>query len=132
MSEDITRITHAPTHPIERPSVEVPRPAELLPEDKSYYDLTAWEKITLTIYDTIKYTKVAMVTLPHLITFIGGLAMKNWKTTIGAIIAGVATVLSALGIITIPADVQTGILAVALFIIGLFARDASNKDATEN
>lgn len=125
-------ITEAKTRPIEHPEVEVPRPAELLPEDKSYYDLTAWDKITLTIGDTIKHAKVAMVTLPHLITFIGGLAMKNWKTTIGAIIAGVATVLSALGIVAIPAEVQTGILAVALFIIGLFARDASNKDATEN
>jgi hypothetical protein len=53
--------------------------------------------------------------------------MKNWKTTLGAIVAGAATVLQALGIVEIPAEVQTGIMSVALFIIGIFAKDATPK-----
>lgn len=51
--------------------------------------------------------------------------MGNWKTTTGAIIAGLATVLQALGIVEIPPEVQTGIISVALFVVGLFAKDAT-------
>ena len=52
--------------------------------------------------------------------------MKSWKTTIGAIIAGIAGILNALDIVSIPSDVQVGILSVALFVVGLFAKDESN------
>lgn len=121
-------ITEAKTRPIEHPEVEVPEMATPLPEDRSNWELTPWEKLTLTIDDTLKYTNAAMHALPYLVKLFYGVTVKNWKTTIGAIIAGVATVLSALGIVAIPAEVQTGVLAVALFIVGLFAGDAK-KDA---
>lgn len=120
-------ITEAKTRPIEHPEVEVPEMATPLPEDRSNWELTPWEKLTLTIDDTLKYTNAAMQALPYFVKLFYGVTMKNWKTTTGAIIAGVATVLSALGIVTIPAEVQTGILAVALFIVGLFAGDAKKN-----
>ncbi len=54
--------------------------------------------------------------------------MKSWKTTLGAIIAGLAGILNALGIVVIPADVQVGVLTVAMFIIGLFAADDKTSE----
>lgn len=125
-------ITEAKTRPIEHPEVEVPEMATPLPEDRSNWELTPWEKLTLTIDDTLKYTNAAMQALPYIVKLFYGGTVKNWKTTIGALIAGLATVLNALGIVDIPAEVQTGIMAVALFVIGLFAKDASAKDDKQN
>ena len=78
--------------------------------------LSLWEKIqaALKIIDLLQTIRRA--------------SMGNWKTTTGAIIAGLATVLQALGIVEIPPEVQTGIISVALFIVGLFAKDATPKD----
>lgn len=134
VAHDEILITEAPLRgvEIEHPEVEVPDKATPLPEDRSNWELTPWEKLTLTIDDTLKYTNAAMQALPYIVKLFYGGTVKNWKTTLGALIAGLATVLNALGIVDIPAEVQTGIMAVALFIIGLFARDASNKNATEN
>ena len=78
--------------------------------------LSLWEKIqaALKIIDLLQTIRRA--------------SMGNWKTTTGAIIAGLATVLQALGIVEIPPEVQTGIISVALFVVGLFAKDATPKD----
>ena len=78
--------------------------------------LTFWQKIqaALEIIDLLQTIRRAN--------------MGNWKTTTGAIIAGLATVLQALGIVEIPPEVQTGIISVALFIVGLFAKDSTPKD----
>lgn len=75
--------------------------------------LTFWQKIqaALKIIDLLQTIRRA--------------SMGNWKTTTGAIIAGLATVLQALGIVEIPPEVQTGIISVALFVVGLFAKDAT-------
>ena len=75
--------------------------------------LSLWEKIqaALKIIDLLQTIRRA--------------SMGNWKTTTGAIIAGLATVLQALGIVEIPPEVQTGIISVALFVVGLFAKDAT-------
>lgn len=121
-------ITEAKNKPIEHPAVEVPKMATPLPEDHSNWELTFWDRVAIGVDDTIKYTKTTVLVAPHIVTLMYGLTVKNWKTTIGALVAGLATVLNALGIVHIPAEVQTGIIAVALFIVGLFARDASNSD----
>lgn len=81
-----------------------------------------WE-VKVSLWNKIK---VALKVI-ELINLLRGINMKNWKTTLGAIVAGAATVLQALGIVEIPAEVQTGIMSVALFIIGIFAKDATPK-----
>ena len=82
-----------------------------------------WE-VKLTFWQKIQ----AALKIIDLLQTIRGFNMGNWKTTTGAIIAGLATVLQALGIVEIPPEVQTGIISVALFIVGLFAKDATPKD----
>lgn len=82
-----------------------------------------WE-VRVSFLDKIK----AAWTIVQLINILRS-GMGNWKTTAGAIIAGIATVLNALGIVEIPTEVQTGVLSVALFIIGLFAKDAEPKNS---
>lgn len=79
-----------------------------------------WE-VKLSLWQKIQ----AALKIIDLLQTIRGFNMGNWKTTIGAIIAGLATVLQALGIVEIPPEVQTGILSVALFVVGLFAKDAT-------
>ena len=73
-------------------------------------------------------TKIIAVITPHIVKLILGLAMKSWKTTLGAIIAGVAGILQVLGIVVIPTDVQIGILTVCMFIIGRFAADDKTSE----
>ena len=73
-------------------------------------------------------TKIIAVITPHIVKLIIGLAMKSWKTTLGAIIAGVAGILQVLGIVVIPTDVQIGILTVCMFIIGRFAADDKTSE----
>lgn len=124
----ITSVAPLPFYVKDTHTVDIPKPAKPLPMGVADEGTTLWQSLT-NVYN---YTKIGIVLMPTLVKLIYGLIVKNWKTTIGALIAGLATVLNALGIVDIPAEVQTGIMAVALFIIGLFARDASNKDATEN
>lgn len=81
-----------------------------------------WE-VKLTFWQKVQ----AALKIIDLLQTIRGSNMGNWKTTTGAIIAGLATVLQALGIVEIPPEVQTGIISVALFIVGLFAKDATPK-----
>lgn len=124
----ITSVAPLPFYVKGTHTVDIPKPAKPLPMGVADEGTTLWQSLT-NVYN---YTKIGIVLMPTLVKLIYGLIVKNWKTTIGALIAGLATVLNALGIVDIPAEVQTGIMAVALFIIGLFARDASNKDDTEN
>lgn len=79
-----------------------------------------WE-VKLSLWQKIQ----AALKIIDLLQTIRGFNMGNWKTTTGAIIAGLATVLQALGIVEIPPEVQTGIISVALFVVGLFAKDAT-------
>lgn len=58
-------------------------------------------------------------------TTIGGRIMfKDWRTTLTGIIGAVGVLLTSLFGIEIPAGVQEGFIAVILFFIGLFAKDA--------
>jgi hypothetical protein len=48
--------------------------------------------------------------------------MKSWKTTVAAVIAGMAQLLPTMGIGVNP-DVAQAISAVGLFVLGLLAKD---------
>lgn len=101
--------------PKAEPKPEFPALTEM--ESKPVGD---WE-VKLSLWEKIQ----AALKIIDLLQTIRRASMGNWKTTTGAIIAGLATVLQALGIVEIPPEVQTGIISVALFVVGLFAKDAT-------
>ena len=115
--------------PIEEVELERPEAIQIPPaQPPAFPSLTEiesdpvgdWE-VKLSLWDKIQ----AALKIIDLLQTIRGFNMGNWKTTTGAIIAGLATVLQALGIVEIPPEVQTGIISVALFVVGLFAKDAT-------
>lgn len=71
--------------------------------------------------------KLAARLTPYFVQLIVGSKMKNWKTTLGAIIGGLATILNVLGIVEISTEVQMAIVTLGLFIVGLFAGDAKKS-----
>lgn len=103
---------------------DTPKPAKPLPMGVAEEDVSSWQSLT-NIYT---YAKIGIVLMPSIVKLFFGVIMKNWKTTLGAIIAAIATLLNMTGIVTIPADVQTGLLAVALFIVGIFSSDAKKEE----
>lgn len=109
---------------LRRPTIERPvrhehfRPAEPLPV--ASYDVSD----SVSLRDHLRAAGVVLSLTPHLVKLIYGMIMKNWKTTLGAIIAAVAGLVNALGLVTITPEVQMSILTVALFIIGFFAPDS--------
>lgn len=112
------------TTELRRPEKLIPK-AEPKPEWPTLTEMESkpvgdWE-VKLSLWDKIQ----AALKIIDLLQTIRGATMKNWKTTVGAIIAGAATVLQALGVVEIPPEVQTGIISVALFVVGLFASDAT-------
>jgi len=118
-----------PIDPVEteKPEKLIPK-AEPEPEWPTLSEMESkpvgdWE-VKLTFWQKIQ----AALKIIDLLQTIRRANMGNWKTTTGAIIAGLATVLQALGIVEIPPEVQTGIISIALFIVGLFAKDATPKD----
>ena len=119
----ITPVSPKPFTVQRSPSSDVIRQAQRLPEEPYFAEPNLIEELK----NAAKATMIALQLTPHLVKLIVGIIMKSWKTTIGAIIAGVAGILNALGIVTIPADVQVGILSVALFIVGLFASDEKSE-----
>lgn len=54
--------------------------------------------------------------------------MKNWKTTVTAIVGVAAYTLTKLVGVEIPEPVQESILVVTIFVVGLFAKDAGNHE----
>ena len=115
----ITKVTPLPYVVTKTWAPEIPEPVQPMAETPYFREPTLAESLAAA-WQT---TKIIAVITPHIVKLIIGLAMKSWKTTLGAIIAGLAGILNALGIVTIPADVQMGILTTALFVIGYFAAD---------
>lgn len=97
-----------------------PEPTFPVPSEIESKPVGGWE-VKLSLWQKIQ----AALKIIDLLQTIRGFNMGNWKTTTGAIIAGLATVLQALGVVEIPPEVQTGIISVALFVVGLFAKDAT-------
>ena len=50
--------------------------------------------------------------------------IKNWKTSVPAVITGIVNVLPFFGV-AIPQPVVVGITTVAIFFIGIFAKDGN-------
>lgn len=71
----------------------------------------------LRVYIVIKSTTI---------TIEEKLVFRDWKTTITGIIGAVVYLVSAFGV-TVPPEVSNGIIAVVLFMIGLFAKDSSKE-----
>jgi hypothetical protein len=104
------------------------RGAEFLPVTYNYdVEPTIGERLA-KVWRTIKITARAT---PYFVQLIIGYKMKNWKTTLGAIIGGLATILNVLGIVDISAEVQMAIVTLGLFIVGLFAGDAQKTESSK-
>lgn len=57
-------------------------------------------------------------------------ALKNWKTTVTAVVVLAVTLAGQAGI-EVPETVSDGVIAIALFVIGFFALE-STKQTAEN
>jgi len=116
-------ITKTPPRPIHRPErttshvEEIVTRASLEPLDALPFgfkpdapSLTLWEKIRL---------------MPFIFQFYLGVTMKNWKTTISGIVGAIAFACNALFGLNIPSE---AIIAVSLFFVGLFSKDADKAN----
>lgn len=119
------RITRAPliTPPIDRPPFNAAeyRPAQPLQVPQAPASLGDW----------LRGGWMVVRLSPYFISLAWGILMKNWKTTIGAIVGAIGYILNATGVINLTADVQMAIVTIALFVIGLFAGDASASNGSE-
>lgn len=105
------------------------RGAEFLPVT---YDYTVEPTIGERLAKVWKTIKITARLTPYFVQLIIGSKMKNWKTTLGAIIGGLATILNVLGIVEISAEVQMAVVTLGLFIVGLFAGDAKGEAKESN
>lgn len=80
------------------------------------------EELTPIVSRETKHLKFtdAVRLIPHIYTITKGLIVSNWKTTVTGIVGAVALLLNSLTGLTIPQD---AIVALVLFLIGLFAKD---------
>lgn len=53
--------------------------------------------------------------------------MKSWKTTLSGVLAAVGQILPLFGV---PAEIGTAVSTIALFLIGLFAKDSNVTGGT--
>lgn len=58
--------------------------------------------------------------------------MKNWKTTLGGIIAAIPQFALLFGIQGVPPEVWNGISAIGIFVLGLIAKDSNVTGGTVN
>ncbi len=125
-SEDEHIITRSPYKPVEigRGGYDVPDMLEELPvPDKfsgDWWKLTAWERVTLFVDDAVFKLRLYVGLTPHLFQITKGLLMKSWKTTLAGVVGAIAYACNLIFGLEIPSD---AILAVAIFAIGLFAKD---------
>jgi len=67
------------------------------------------------------------ITLVRIVSLLRkGFPMQNWKTTISSVIGALVLIARIFGV-EIPPFVSDGLLAVSLFAVGLFAKDAEKK-----
>lgn len=126
-------ISRSPYKDVEigRGGYDVPDTLEQLPITPKFtgewWKLTLWERVTLTIDDVILKTRLVVGITPYLFQSMIGVQMKNWKTTLTGIIGAIAYACNLIFGLEIPSD---AILAVAIFAIGLFAKDSNATGGT--
>lgn len=76
-----------------------------------YQEITTFEKIRMSVE-----------LVPFYFLYLKGKLMKDWKTTLSGVVGAGAVILRMFGV-DIPQPVLDGIIAVALFCIGLFSKD---------
>lgn len=84
-------------------------------------ELTTWERITLKVDDVIADTLVVAKMTPYILQTVLGLGMRNWKTTVTGVVGALAVLVNSLTGHQIPTE---AIVAVVLFVVGFFAKDA--------
>lgn len=97
-------------------------------EIEKLWQLTASERIGLSIDKMVRVTKLVAGTTPHVFTTISGLIMKNWKTTVAGVIGGLAFIINSVFGLQMPTE---AILATTVFVIGLFAKDSDVTGGTK-
>ena len=125
--DDIVRITEAPTIPFE-PSRHVAPVPELVRRIDGYdklMDELKEKAARLTLADRaqliIDDMKLYAALTPHLLSIIYGRVMKNWKTTLSGVVGALAVLVQSIFGVVIP---QEAIIAITLFVVGLFAEDS--------
>lgn len=97
-------------------------------EIEKLWQLTASERIGLSIDKMVRMTKLVAGTTPYMFTTIRGLIMKSWKTTVAGVIGGLAFIINSVFGLQIPTE---AILATTVFVIGLFAKDSDVTGGTK-
>lgn len=83
---------------------------------------TTKELSKLTVAWWLVRNSIALVRIVSLLR--KGFPMQNWKTTISSVIGALVLIARIFGV-DIPPFVSDGLLAVSLFAVGLFAKDAT-------
>lgn len=112
MNNDDATITKVPQRPVQR--LEYDAPTKMYRRAPNADEITKPKKYSLTFWQKVRLT-------PYVFQFFKGVIMKDAKTTITAIVGAAAYVVNALFGIGIPQD---AIVAVTVFVIGLFASDS--------
>lgn len=86
--------------------------------EESENKITIWDIIGLLIKSPLVVLKI----IYYIIKFFTGFIMKDWKTTIGAIVSVLGLVLKIFNV-ELPPAVSEGLIAIGVFIIGFFATD---------
>lgn len=123
------RITPAPYRngQVTRPSTVLPEEATPIEEDFDWTELTPWEKVQVKTDEIVETIKWGALLSPYILRTTVGIIMKNWKTTVGAILGAIALVLDTLGIIELSQEFISAMTLVIVTIIGFFAADAQKQ-----
>lgn len=98
-------------------------------EVERLWQLTPLENAGLAVDSTLRAMKITAGLMPHVFNTIAGLIVKNWKTTIAAVVGGVAYLVNAIFGLQVPTEAIT---IVTVFIVGLFAADANKATNSGN
>lgn len=83
------------------------------------------EFLELTFYEELRRKAIFIKdAVPSFYLILKGKIMKDWRTTLTGAVGLLATVVGYFGF-DFPVEVQLGIVTVAMFLIGLFSKDAA-------
>jgi hypothetical protein len=85
---------------------------------------TLTQKLSQTMERVALYARL----VPYFIQLTYGVVLKNWKTTVTAVIGAIAMILNATGVVELSTEFQMAVVTVVMTILGFLAADGSNKD----